>query len=54
LAIIFREFREYAIETRIGKSCEIMADCRSFPGFQMMELAEKMKILLMVASSFFK
>ena len=39
LAIIFREFCEYAKETCAENGCEIaMAHCRSFPGFQMMEL----------------
>ena len=39
LVIIFREVSAYANETRVGNGCDIaMAHCRSFPGFQMMEL----------------
>jgi hypothetical protein len=35
----FREFCEFTKETRVEKGCEIaMAHCRSFPGFQMMEI----------------
>ena len=40
LVIIFREVSAHANETREGKGCDIaMAHCRSFPGFQMMELS---------------
>jgi hypothetical protein len=39
LAIIFREVCEYSKETRVRKRNDIaMAHCRSFPGFEMMEL----------------
>ena len=39
LVIIFREVSAYANETRVGNGYDIaMAHCRSFPGFQMMEL----------------
>jgi hypothetical protein len=43
--IFFREFREYFKGSLLEKGCEIpMAHCRSFPGFQMMEIRGGLKL----------